>query len=48
MTSEKKVKPYNPFNGAKFDDSRISQLNAKYCNGEISAEEYMDQLLNKK
>lgn len=47
MTSEKKIKPYNPFNGAKFDDRRISKLNAKYCNGEISAEEYMDQLLNR-
>ena len=47
MTSEKKIKPYNPFNCEKFDDSRISKLNAKYCNGEISAEEYMDQLLNR-
>lgn len=47
MTSEKKIKPYNPFSGAKFDDSRISELNSKLCNGEISADEYMDKLLNK-
>lgn len=46
MTS-KRVKPYNPFNGAKFDDRRISELNSKYCKGEISAKEYMDKLLNK-
>ena len=48
MTSQKKIKPYNPFNGAIFDDRRISELNTKYCNGEISAEEYMDRLLNRK
>ena len=47
LDENKRVEPYNPFNGAKFDDSRISELNSKYCNGEITAEEYMDKLLNK-
>ena len=47
MTSKKRIKPYNPFGDAKFDDSRISELNALYCAGKISAEEYMDKLLNK-
>ena len=47
LAENKRVEPYNPFNGAKFDDSRISELNSKYCNGEIPAEEYLDKLLNK-
>lgn len=47
MTSAKKVKPYNPFNGAKFDDRRISILNSRYCSGKISAGEYRRKLRKK-
>ena len=47
LAENKRVEPYNPFNSAKFDDSIISELNSKYCNGEITAEEYIDKLINK-
>ena len=44
MNSQDGKKAYNPFNGKVFDDQRIAELNKKFCNGEISAEEYKRRL----
>ena len=35
LAENKRVEPYNPFNSAKFDDSRISELNSNIVMGKL-------------
>ena len=44
MNSQKKVKPYNPFDGESFDDQSVMDLNQELVNGDITLEQYKQRL----
>ena len=44
MNSQKKVKPFNPFDGEIFDDKSVMELNQELINGNITLEEYNQRI----
>ncbi len=44
MNSQKKIKPYNPFNGEEFNDGAVWELDHKLITGEITLEEYLKKI----